>query len=106
MISYKPFFETLEKKNISEYELIFKQGLSANTIHRMKKGEAITTKTLDTLCFILDCSVSEIIEHDKTKQFYFSCNSFNFFSKKITASVISLSCTNSSAQQYKSILFL
>ena len=67
MISYKPFFETLEKKNISEYELIFKQGLSANTIHRMKKGEAITTKTLDTLCFILDCSVSEIIEHDKTK---------------------------------------
>lgn len=49
MISYKPFFETLEKKNISEYELIFKQGLSANTIHRMKKGEAITTKTLDTI---------------------------------------------------------
>ena len=64
MISYKPFFETLAKKNISEYELIFKQGISANTI---KKGEAITTKTLDTLCFILDCSVSEILEHDKTK---------------------------------------
>lgn len=67
MISYKPFFETLAKKNISEYELIFKQGISANTIHRIKKGEAITTKTLDTLCFILDCSVSEILEHDKTK---------------------------------------
>ena len=72
MISYKPFFETLAKKNISEYELIFKQGISANTIHRIKKGEAITTKTLDTLCFILDCSVSEILEHDKTKwQFFF-----------------------------------
>ena len=67
MISYKPLFETLAKKNISEYELIFKQGISANTIHRIKKGEAITTKTLDTLCFILDCSVSEILEHDKTK---------------------------------------
>ena len=67
MISYKPFFETLAKKNISEYELIFKQGISANTIHRIKKGEAITTKTMDTLCFILDCSVSEILEHDKTK---------------------------------------
>ena len=36
MISYKPFFETLAKKNISEYELIFKQGISANTIHRIK----------------------------------------------------------------------
>ena len=67
MISYKPFFNTLAKKNISEYELIFKQGISSNTIHRMKKGKAITTKTIDTLCFILDCSVSEIIEHGKTK---------------------------------------
>ncbi|MBQ6889198.1 MAG: helix-turn-helix domain-containing protein [Lachnospiraceae bacterium] len=65
MISYKPFYETLFLKNITEYELIFKHGLSANTLYRMKKGEAITTKTLDTLCFILDCSVSDIIEYEK-----------------------------------------
>ena len=68
MISYKPFFDTLLRKNVTEYELIFKHGISANTIHRMKKGEAITTKTLDVLCYILDCPVSDIIEHDKTKQ--------------------------------------
>ena len=67
LISYKPFFETLFRKNITEYELIFKHGISANTIHRMKKGEAITTKTIDTLCFILDCSISDIIEHDNTR---------------------------------------
>ena len=65
MISYKPFYETLLKKNITEYELIFKHGLSSNTLYRMKKGEAITTKTLDTLCFILDCPVDQIIEHCK-----------------------------------------
>lgn len=65
MISYKPFFETLLKKNKTEYELIFKEGISANTLHRMKKGEAITTKTLDTLCFILDCEVEDILCHDK-----------------------------------------
>ena len=52
MISYKPFFDTLLRKNVTEYELIFKHGVSANTIHRMKKGEAITTKTLDVLCYI------------------------------------------------------
>lgn len=62
MISYKPFYETLFKKDITEYELIFKHGISANTLHRMKKGEAITTKTLDTLCFILNRSVSDILE--------------------------------------------
>ena len=67
MISYKPFYDTLIKKNITEYHLIFKEGISANTLHRIKNGEAITTKTLDTLCFILECEVSDIIEHDKTK---------------------------------------
>jgi len=65
MISYKPFYETLFKKGITEYNLIFKQGFSANTLHRMKKGEAINTKTLDALCYALDCEVSDIIEFVK-----------------------------------------
>ena len=65
MISYRPFYDTLFKKNITEYQLIFKQGISANTLHRMKHGMAINTKTLDTLCYILDCRVDEIIEFVK-----------------------------------------
>lgn len=65
MISYEPFYRTLIKKNITEYHLIFKQGISANTIHRIKHGKAITTKTLDELCFILDCEVSDIIEYKR-----------------------------------------
>lgn len=65
MISYKPFYDTLTAKGITEYFLIYKQGLSANTLHRIKHGEAIITKTLDTLCFILNCNVEEIIEYVK-----------------------------------------
>ena len=65
MISYEPFDETLLKKGITEYNLIFKQGFSANTLHRMKKGEAINTKTLDALCYALDCEVGDIIEFVK-----------------------------------------
>ena len=63
MISYRPFYETLFRKGITEYHLIYKQGLSANTLHRMKHGEAISTKTLNVLCEILDCAVSDIIEY-------------------------------------------
>ena len=37
MISYKPFYETLLKKNKTEYELIFKEGISANTLYRIFK---------------------------------------------------------------------
>lgn len=63
MISYTPFWNTLNTKNMSTYDLIFKEGISANTIHRMKHGQVITTKTLNELCFILKCSVSDIIEY-------------------------------------------
>lgn len=65
MISYEPFYQTLFKKGITEYNLIFKQGFSANTLHRMKKGEAINTKTLDALCYALDCDVNDIIKFVK-----------------------------------------
>ncbi len=68
MISYKPFYETLYKKGITEYSLIFKQGFSANTIHRIKHGEAISTKTLDALCYVLDCEVSDIIKFVREKE--------------------------------------
>lgn len=65
MISYKPFYDTMLKKGITEYNLIFKQGFSANTLYRIKKGEAISTKTLDALCYALDCEVSDIIKFEK-----------------------------------------
>lgn len=67
MISYRPFWETLAARNMSTYDLIFKQGLSANTIYRIRRNEAITTKTLNELCFILHCPVSDIIEYLETE---------------------------------------
>lgn len=63
MICYTPFYRTLCQKGITEYQLIFKHGVSANILHRMRHGENITMKTLDTLCFILDCQVEDIIEY-------------------------------------------
>ena len=65
VISYEPFYETLFKKNITEYNLIYKQGFSANTLYRMKKGKPISTKTLDALCEVLGCQVEDIIRYEK-----------------------------------------
>lgn len=65
MISYKPFYETLYKKNITEYNLIYKHGFSANTLYRIKRGKHISTKTLDALCEALECRVDEILEYVK-----------------------------------------
>lgn len=69
MITYEPFYQTLFRKGLTEYHLkyhlIFKQGISSATLHRMKHGKAITTKTLDALCFVLDCEVQDIIRYEK-----------------------------------------
>ena len=65
VISYEPFYRTLFRKNITEYNLIYKQGFSANTLYRIKKGKPISTKTLDALCEALDCRVEDIIEFVK-----------------------------------------
>ena len=65
MILYEPFYKTMLAKGITEYQLIYKQGISAATLHRMKHGGAITTKTLDTLCFVLDCGVEDILCYKK-----------------------------------------
>lgn len=63
MISYEPFYNTLLKRDLTEYALIFKYGISANTLHRMKHGKPITTTTLDALCGILECHIEDIIQY-------------------------------------------
>ena len=65
MISYKPFFETLKKKNITTYTLIYKYGISSATIDRIKKGGGITTAKLNDLCNILNFNVEDIIVFKK-----------------------------------------
>ena len=48
---------------MTTYDLIYKQGMSANTIHRLRHGQNISTKTLDELCEILHCNVSDILTY-------------------------------------------
>lgn len=65
MITYEPFYETIKRKGVTEYHLIFKQGISPGTIQRMRHGRNITLKTLDTLCFVLNCDISDLIKYEK-----------------------------------------
>ena len=63
MISSTPFSDTLFKQARTEYDLIYHHGISSHTLYRMKQGKPITTSTLDTLCFILNCNVSDILTY-------------------------------------------
>lgn len=62
MIDYEPFWKTLEKKNITQYQLIYHWHISSNTLRRMKHGEPINTTTLNQFCLILDCNIEDIIQ--------------------------------------------
>ena len=60
MISYDPFWQTLHRKNISTYKLIYEYGILPDTIQRLRSDKTITTKTLNTLCSVLGCQISDI----------------------------------------------
>ena len=57
MISYEPFWQTIRRKNISTYQLIYEYGILPDTIQRLRSGKTITTKTLNTLCSVIDCPI-------------------------------------------------
>lgn len=60
MISYRPLWETMEKKNISQYRLI-KEGINNKTLDYLKKNKNITLLTVERLCVILDCTPNDIV---------------------------------------------
>lgn len=61
MISYKPLWETMEKKNISQYQLIKEYGFSPGQLSRLRKNNYVSTHTIEVLCDILDCKVEDIM---------------------------------------------
>ena len=65
MISYEPFYKTLKEKNISTYKLITQFNISRSLLDRLKHNKPISTVTLNDLCEILECGVSDILEYIK-----------------------------------------
>lgn len=61
MISYEPLWETMKKKNITTYALIYKHNISAYTITNLKRNKSITMYTLEKLCKILKCQPNDIV---------------------------------------------
>ena len=61
MISFAPLFRTMKEKNISSYRLE-KLGFSRATYYSIQQGNSISTNTVNQLCKLLKCEVSDIME--------------------------------------------
>ena len=60
IIDYSPLWETMQKKNISQYRLL-KSGIDNKTLYALKRNKNITLLTLERLCRILDCTPNDVV---------------------------------------------
>ncbi len=67
MIVYDRLWKTMKDKGISQYALIKKYKISPSQITRLKRNESVSTHTIDVFCNILQCDVSDIMEHIQSK---------------------------------------
>lgn len=63
MIIYDKLWITLKERGISQYDLYTHYNVNRSQINRLKHNKNIETNTLDKLCNILHCSLSDIAEH-------------------------------------------
>lgn len=60
MIVFDNLWITLKEKQITQYQLIKNYGISTGQLDRLRKNGNVSTYTLNTLCRILNCEISDI----------------------------------------------
>ena len=60
MIVYDKLWATMKEKGVSQYKLIRQYGFSTGQLDRLRKNEHISTYTLNLLCEILQCPLSDV----------------------------------------------
>lgn len=68
MIDYSPFWETLKRSDENRYTLVNKHHVSSSTMYRLRHNENLNTKTINDLCRILNCEVSDIMKYIPSKK--------------------------------------
>ena len=63
MIDYSPFWVTVERTGNNWYTLANKLHISNSTLHRLKHNKDVSTKTLNGLCRLLNCNISDIVQY-------------------------------------------
>ncbi len=63
MIRFSPLWETMASKKVTTYTLRVKHGMSHATVQRLQADMPVSTHTLNKLCKILNCTLSEIAEY-------------------------------------------
>ena len=57
--------DALKEKGYTTYTLRKEKLLSESTIQKLREGEGVAWDNLDTLCRLLNCDISELLEYQK-----------------------------------------
>ncbi|PWM53558.1 MAG: XRE family transcriptional regulator [Clostridiales bacterium] len=63
MIVFDKLWQTMAEKGITQYKLIKEYSFSTGQLDRLRKNGNVNTYTLDRLCEILNCELSDIAEY-------------------------------------------
>lgn len=61
MIDYEPLWQTMHKRQITQYRLL-QSGIDNKTLDCLKKNKNITMLTLEKLCSIIGCTPNDIVK--------------------------------------------
>lgn len=63
MIVFNKLWETMKEKDITQYDLYTYYEINRSQLHRLRKNQNVETNTINKLCSILDCEVSDIMTY-------------------------------------------
>lgn len=81
MITFEPFWETLRRKGISQYDLVHKYRMSRGMLDNLKHNRSITLNTLNDLCITYDCDITGVIKFENDD--FMNKGDFEYGSKRV-----------------------
>lgn len=60
-VDCSPFWQLLEQKRITQYQLINQFNVNSRTLSKLRKGGNLNIYTISDLCHILNCEIEDIV---------------------------------------------
>ena len=68
MVDYTPLWNTMRKREVTQYVMLRDKVLDNHTLDRLKKNMNITLITLERICVYLDCTPNDVIRFTDREQ--------------------------------------
>lgn len=68
MVDYTPLWNTMRKREVTQYVMLRDKVLDNHTLDRLKKNMNITLITLERICVYLDCTPNDVIRFTDQEQ--------------------------------------